>query len=43
VLSKIGFVKVNWDGTVDKDNGRISIGVIVRDHEGEVLTMLIAL
>jgi hypothetical protein len=27
---------------VGKDNGRITIGVIVRDHEREVLTTLIA-
>lgn len=39
--STIDFVKVNWDGAMGKDNGRITIGVIVRNHEGEVLTTLI--
>jgi hypothetical protein len=29
--------KVNWDATVDKKNGRIGLGIVVRDYEGVVL------
>lgn len=38
----IDFVNVNWDAAVDKDNRRMSIGVIMRDQKGKVLAMLIA-
>ncbi|KAF5460015.1 hypothetical protein F2P56_019915 [Juglans regia] len=29
-----GLFKMNWDASVDKDRGRIGIGVIIRDHKG---------
>ena len=30
--------KINWDVGVDKGPGRIGIWLILRDHEGKVLT-----
>jgi hypothetical protein len=29
--------KVNWDAAVDKKNGHIGLGIVVRDYEGVVL------
>jgi hypothetical protein len=29
-----GFVKLNWDASVDKHMNRMGIGVLARDHEG---------
>jgi hypothetical protein len=31
-----GWVKVNWDVAVDKSNGRIGLGVVIRDHTGKL-------
>jgi hypothetical protein len=36
------FVKVNWNATVDKDNRKMGIGMIIRDYEGKVLATLSA-
>jgi hypothetical protein len=33
-------MKINWDAAVDKAEGKMGIGVIVRDHEAEVLAAL---
>jgi hypothetical protein len=33
-------MKINWDVVVNKAKGKMGIGVIVRDHEGEVLETL---
>ncbi|XP_042965938.1 uncharacterized protein LOC122299618 [Carya illinoinensis] len=30
-------VKANWDAAVDKKEGKVGIGVVIRDEEGEVL------
>jgi hypothetical protein len=35
-----GFVKINWDAAVDSNRKRIGFGVIVRNHEGDVLAMI---
>jgi hypothetical protein len=32
-------VKINWDASIDKGQSRIRVGVIARDHKGEVLEM----
>jgi hypothetical protein len=32
-----GWLKVNWDIALDKSNGRIGVGVIVRNHVREVI------
>jgi hypothetical protein len=32
-----GSVKANWDAAVDRENGRIGIGVVVRDSGGNVI------
>ena len=33
----VGWVKVNWDIAVEKKSGRIGVGVVVRDDQGEVV------
>jgi len=38
----VGYVKVNCDATVYEAGGKMGIGVIVRDHKGEVLATLLA-
>jgi hypothetical protein len=37
-----GVVKFNWDAAVDKERGKMGIGVIVRDHNGDILAALVA-
>jgi hypothetical protein len=37
-----GRVKVNWDTAVDNVRGRAGIGVIIRDHEGDIIVMMCA-
>lgn len=32
----LGWLKVNWDAAVDKSNGRIGLGVVIRDHLGQM-------
>jgi ribonuclease HI len=32
-----GSIKANWDAAVDRENGRIGIGVVVRDSGGNVI------
>jgi hypothetical protein len=34
-----GFVKLNWDASVDKHMNKMGIRVLTRDHEGTVLAM----
>ena len=34
-----GWVKANWDAALDKRNGRMGFGVIIRDHKGDVKVM----
>jgi hypothetical protein len=29
-----GWLKINWDASVDSTRRRIEVGVVVRDHEG---------
>jgi hypothetical protein len=29
-----GWVKVNWDATLDSKDGRMGYGVVIRDHNG---------
>jgi hypothetical protein len=36
----LGVTKANWDMAVDDKRKRIGIGVILRDHEGGVLSMM---
>ena len=31
-----GWVKINWDASIDKQGKRMGVGVLVRDHEGKV-------
>jgi hypothetical protein len=38
----MNFVKVNWEGVVDKENRKMGIRVTIRDYEWEVLATLIA-
>ncbi|GLT55374.1 hypothetical protein SLA2020_285030 [Shorea laevis] len=38
-----GYVKLNWDAAVDEGNRRMGIGVIARDHTGEVVVTVSAL
>jgi hypothetical protein len=35
-----GFVKVNWDAAVDKENWKMGIGAIIQNFEGKVLATL---
>jgi hypothetical protein len=35
-----GSIKINWDAAVDKQKGKIGMGVIARDHSGQVIAML---
>ncbi|XP_035547368.1 uncharacterized protein LOC118348906 [Juglans regia] len=35
-----GFVKVNWDGSLDAEKKRKGVGIVVRDGNGEVLISL---
>lgn len=39
---KEGFVKINWDVAVNVQLDKIGVGVVIRDHEGEVLACLSA-
>lgn len=32
-----GFVKANWDNTIDEENKKMGIEIIVRDNQGEIL------
>ena len=34
-----GWVKANWDVTLDRGTGHMGFGVIVRDHNGDVKMM----
>jgi hypothetical protein len=40
IVPAVGHMKINWDATVNKAEGKMGIGVIVRDHVGEVLETL---
>ncbi|KAF5472530.1 hypothetical protein F2P56_009241 [Juglans regia] len=40
IIQVEGFIKANWDAAVDEGARRKGIGVIVRDHEGEILASL---
>jgi hypothetical protein len=40
MLPAVGHIKINWDAAVNKAKGKMGIGVIVRDNEGEVLETL---
>jgi hypothetical protein len=40
--TKNGFIKINWDATVDKGRRKMGIGVVVRDGKGEVFVTLVA-
>lgn len=40
-LQLFGVLKVNWDAAMDKQNKKMGIGVIVRDHEGGVLRLCV--
>ena len=31
-----GWVKINWDASIDKQGQRMGVGILVRDHEGKV-------
>jgi hypothetical protein len=33
----MGSVKANWDAAVDRERGKIGVGVVVRDHGGKVV------
>jgi hypothetical protein len=35
----MGFVKLNWDASVDRKGKKMGIGLIVRDHAGGVVAM----
>lgn len=35
----VGFVKLNWDASVDRKGKKMGIGLIVRDHAGGVVAM----
>ena len=34
------YMKANWDASVDRDQKRVGIGVVVRNHEGIVVAAL---
>lgn len=38
----VGYVKVNWDASINKHQAQMGVGVIVRDHASKVLAMLCA-
>jgi ribonuclease HI len=38
----MGVIKVNWDASIDKEGKRMGMGVVARDHEGEVVATLCA-
>ncbi|XP_059451001.1 uncharacterized protein LOC132181785 [Corylus avellana] len=31
-----GWLKANWDATVGRKNGRLGVGIVIRDHRGEM-------
>jgi hypothetical protein len=35
----VGFIKLNWDASVDRIGKKMGIGLIVRDHAGGVVVM----
>ncbi|XP_059450800.1 uncharacterized protein LOC132181566 [Corylus avellana] len=35
-----GYMKINWDASVDKRRKRMGVGVVVRDHDGRAIVML---
>lgn len=35
-----GYVKLNWDASIDKQQNRMGVGVFVCDHIGKALAML---
>ncbi|XP_059441702.1 uncharacterized protein LOC132174001 [Corylus avellana] len=35
----LGYVKVNWDASIDKRQNKMGVGVLVRDHEGKAIAM----
>jgi ribonuclease HI len=35
-----GVVKINWDGAVDSPNGKVGMGAIARDQNGNVIAMV---
>jgi hypothetical protein len=39
VSPPMGFVKLNWDASVDRKGQKMGIGLIVRDHAGGVVIM----
>jgi hypothetical protein len=34
---KMGFMKINWDASIDKSKNKMGIGVVVRDFTGKML------
>jgi hypothetical protein len=32
-----GSVKVNWDAAINRDGGKIGVGIVARDHGGRVI------
>jgi ribonuclease HI len=34
IAPPLGFLKANWDASIDSKRGRVGVGVVVRDHLG---------
>jgi hypothetical protein len=37
-----GVIKLNWDAAIDKNNQRMGIGIIARDHNGNIVAAFVA-
>ncbi|XP_059438570.1 uncharacterized protein LOC132171299 [Corylus avellana] len=38
-----GWIKVNWDASIDKAGKRMGVGILARDHEGRIIVAMCAM
>lgn len=37
---ELGFIKINWDVAIDKEGKKMGVGIVARDHDGQVVAAL---